>query len=73
MRREIEEPVFYRALEGARMYGLTRTQLYQLMKDGRLPFRQLGRTRLVARSDLQALVGNLPVMRGRGAEASASA
>jgi len=68
--REIEQPVFYRVLEGARIFGLTRTQAYQFMKDGLLPYRQLGRTRLVARADLQALVGGLPL---RGSRDGASA
>lgn len=65
-----EEPVYYRVLEGARIFGLTRTQAYQLMADGRLPYRKLGRARLVARSDFAALMDELPVQRGRQADAS---
>jgi excisionase family DNA binding protein len=65
-----ETPEFYRSNDAIRIFGLTRTQLYQLMKDGRLPYRQLGRARLLARTDLEALLNDLPVQRGRNAEAA---
>lgn len=63
-----QAPKFYRSKDAARVYGLTRTQLYDLMKDGRLPYRQLGRARLLADADLETLVNDLPVQRGRARE-----
>ena len=68
---DIEAPEFYRPLEGARIFGLSRTQVYNAMKDGLLPYREFGRGRLIARTDLLALICDRPVIRrGRQTEAA---
>lgn len=69
-RNETQIPEFYRSKDATVIFGLTRTQLYKLMKDGNLPWRQLGRARLIARTDLEELVNALPVHRGRQNEAA---
>ena len=45
----------------ARFLGIGRSTLYNLIKDGRLPVRKLGKRTLIIRDDLDHFVASLPV------------
>ncbi len=45
----------------ARFLGIGRSTLYNLIKDGRLPVRKLGKRTLILRDDLDHFVASLPV------------
>ncbi len=46
----------YSVAEAARVTGLGKTTLYGLIGEGKLPSRKIGRRRLIAAADLNALV-----------------
>jgi excisionase family DNA binding protein len=46
--------------ETTRILGIGRSTLYNLIKDGRLPVRKLGKRTLVLREDLNKFVASLP-------------
>ena len=50
----------------ARFLGIGRSTLYNLIKDGRLPVRKLGKRTLILRDDLDQFVAALPVKGPRG-------
>lgn len=53
--------------DAVRVSGATRTSIYEAMRDGRLPFRKLGRRTLIMRCDLEAWVKACPSGQGRSA------
>ncbi len=56
---EGELPLLYTIPEAAKMLGIGRTNVYQLMNDGRLRFVKIGKRRLVPRSVLEVFVEDL--------------
>lgn len=48
-------------VQTARFLGIGRSTLYNLIKDGRLPVRKLGKRTLILRDDLDQFVASLPV------------
>lgn len=46
--------------ETTRILGIGRSTLYNLIKDGRLPVRKLGKRTLILREDLNKFVASLP-------------
>lgn len=46
----------YRINDAAAASGLCRSQLYNLMRDGRLPFVEVGKIRMIRASDLRKLL-----------------
>lgn len=44
----------------ARFLGIGRSTLYNLIKEGRLPVRKLGKRTLILRDDLDQFVASLP-------------
>jgi excisionase family DNA binding protein len=49
-------PVAHPVLRAAQVTGLSRSQLYELMKRHELAYVKVGRRRLIAHDDLQALI-----------------
>jgi excisionase family DNA binding protein len=49
-------PVAYSVPRAAQLTGLSRSQLYELMKRRELAYVKVGRRRLIAHDDLQALI-----------------
>ena len=47
----------YRVDAAARAYGLSRTTLYKLLREGRLRSVLVGRRRLILRNSLESLLG----------------
>ena len=47
----------YRVDAAAKAYGLSRTTLYKLLREGRLQSVLVGRRRLILRDSLEALLG----------------
>lgn len=47
-------------VEAARILGISRSTLYILIKQGRLPTRKLGKRSLILRSELEAFMKSLP-------------
>lgn len=43
-----------------RMLGIGRSTLYNLIKDGQLPIRKLGKRTLILREDLDQFIASLP-------------
>ena len=56
---EGEQPLLYTIPEAAKMLGIGRTNVYQLMNDGHLRFVKIGKRRLVPRSVLEVFVDEL--------------
>jgi hypothetical protein len=50
-------PLAYRINAAAQASGLCRSQLYNLMRSGRLPFVLVGRVRMIRATDLRQLLG----------------
>jgi excisionase family DNA binding protein len=48
--------IAYSIAEAAEMIGVSRTTLYQLISDGLLPIRKLGKRSLIKREDLETLI-----------------
>lgn len=46
----------YSVLEAAAAAGLGRTTIYELIKQGRLPSRKIGKRRIIAAADLERLI-----------------
>lgn len=44
----------------ARILGIGRSTLYNLIKDGQLPIRKLGKRTLILREDLELFIASLP-------------
>ncbi|HWD12212.1 MAG TPA: helix-turn-helix domain-containing protein [Pseudochrobactrum sp.] len=44
----------------ARILGIGRSTLYNLIKDGQLPIRKLGKRTLILREDLDQFIASLP-------------
>lgn len=49
-------PLAYRINDAAAASGLCRSQLYNMMRDGRLPFIEVGKIRMIRASDLRRLL-----------------
>lgn len=49
-------PFAYRINDAAAASGLCRSQLYNLMRDGRLPFVEVGKIRMIRARDLRKLL-----------------
>ncbi|APY15171.1 helix-turn-helix domain-containing protein [Brucella sp. 10RB9214] len=47
--------------QAARFLGIGRSTLYNLIKNGRLPVRKLGKRTLILRDDIDQFVASLPV------------
>ena len=56
MTTEFVKPVAHQIPRAAQMSGLSRSQLYELMKSGELAYVKIGRRRLIADDDLRALI-----------------
>jgi excisionase family DNA binding protein len=50
--------IAYRPTEAAAALGLSRSRVYELMAEGQLAYRQIGQTRLIPRTALDALLGD---------------
>jgi excisionase family DNA binding protein len=46
--------------QAVRFLGIGRSTLYQIIKEGRLPVRKLGRRTLIMRDDLNQFIATLP-------------
>ena len=57
------EPFLLSVHEACLALGIGRSKLYQLIADGSLPLRKIGRKSLIARADLVELVSRLPVVK----------
>jgi excisionase family DNA binding protein len=58
MRTEQEfQPLAYRVNDALRVAGIGRTKLYELIRDGALPVRKIGKRTLIPADALRALVG----------------
>jgi excisionase family DNA binding protein len=62
MQEEVDR-IAYSVVEAARIAGIGRTGLYQLIKDGAIPVVKIGKRTLVRRSDLESFMASLPVTR----------
>lgn len=62
MPEEVER-IAYSVVEAARIAGIGRTGLYQLIHDGVIPVVKIGKRTLVRRSDLEAFMAALPTTR----------
>jgi hypothetical protein len=49
-------PLAYRINDAAAASGLCRSQLYNLMRDGTLPFVEVGKIRMIRAADLRRLL-----------------
>jgi hypothetical protein len=49
-------PLAYRINDAAAASGLCRSQLYNLMRNGRLPFVEVGKVRMIRAADLRRLL-----------------
>lgn len=49
-------PLAYRINDAVVASGLCRSQLYNLMRDGRLPFIEVGKIRMIRAADLRRLL-----------------
>lgn len=54
-------PLAYRPLDAARVLGISRAKPYQLMDEGEIVGRKLGRRTLILRSELERYIASLPV------------
>lgn len=54
------DPKMLSILEAARFLGIGRSTIYEVIKQGRLPVRKLGRRTLVRRDDLDRFIDALP-------------
>jgi excisionase family DNA binding protein len=54
--RPDQEPLAYRIRDAARLLSLSERTVWQLVKDGKLPSRKVGRVVLVTRSALEQFV-----------------
>jgi hypothetical protein len=50
------EPLAYRINDAVIASGLCRSQLYNFMRDGRLPFIEVGKVRMIRAADLRRLL-----------------
>ena len=62
MKEEVER-IAYSVVEAARIAGIGRTGLYQLISEGAIPIVKIGIRTLVRRSDLEAFMAALPPSR----------
>lgn len=53
----IIEPLAYSVSEACRVSSLGRTRLYQLISEGRLEVRKIGKRTLIPAASLRALIG----------------
>ena len=53
-------PLAYRPKDIATMLGISRSTVYQLIADGRLPARKLGAATVIRRCDLEAFLDAAP-------------
>ena len=58
-----EPPFLLSIAEACLVLGIGRSKLYELIADGSLPLRKIGRKSLIARADLVELVSRLPVVK----------
>jgi excisionase family DNA binding protein len=49
-------PLAYRINDAAAVAGLCRSQIYNLMRDGTLPFIEVGKIRMIRADDLRKLL-----------------
>lgn len=60
------EPLAYRVKEAARLMGMGKSKLFELIKGGQLPARKVGGATLILRADLVAFLDRAPRTHGRG-------
>lgn len=53
------EPILYKVSEAARLLGIGRTNMYQLMNDGHITSVRIGHRRLIPRTALNTFVNQL--------------
>jgi len=56
------DQLLYTVAECCRMAAIGRTKFYELVANGEIPVRKIGKKSLVAASDLRDFVGRLPVL-----------
>ncbi|WP_082984906.1 helix-turn-helix domain-containing protein, partial [Methylobacterium platani] len=54
----------YRVEEAAKLLGVSKTKVWDLIGEGRLPARKLDGVRLIRRVDLEAFIDAMPASRG---------
>ena len=54
-----EQPIAYSVGEVARLVGVSRSKIYELLRAGRLPSLRIGDRRLVRRSAIEAFLASL--------------
>jgi excisionase family DNA binding protein len=55
-----QKPEWVRIPDAMRLFGMTRAYLYNLVKDGKIEARSLGRIRLIRYASLQTLIEGSP-------------
>lgn len=60
-----QDAVFVSTKETARLLGLSRNHVYELLDRGDLESRYIGRRRLVVMSSLRSFIAGLPAERGQ--------
>lgn len=56
----VNEPLFYTVTDAIRVSGLSRTALYEALKNKALAARKHGKRTLISRVDLMGYMANLP-------------
>lgn len=59
----MSEPLAYRVKDAARLLGMGKSKLFELIADGRLPARKIGSATLILRTDLIAFLEGAEVIR----------
>ena len=54
-------PLAYRPADAAKVLGISRAKLYQIMDEGRIVGRKLDRRTLIPRAELERYITSLPV------------
>ncbi|AOO79555.1 helix-turn-helix domain-containing protein [Bosea vaviloviae] len=62
----MSEPLAYRVKDAARLLGMGKSKLFELIADGRLPVRKIGGATVIMRADLIAFLERAPRTHGRG-------
>jgi excisionase family DNA binding protein len=61
----MSEPLAYRIKDAARLLGMGKSKLFELIADGRLPARKIGGATVILRTDLISFLEHAPRAHGR--------
>ena len=64
--------LLYTISECCRLASIGRTKLYELVANGEIPMRKVGKKTLIAAADLQRWADQLPTLKTKGGERSSS-